>query len=542
MVTATTLVGFQDIYQRALRSVQQDRSVAIIGGRKCGGSILLKTLFQNLPAMLPREVSVIPRYLDLREVVPREPEDIFRALFGILTEGLPGLTWERDQELTGYARFLANLRFARPALDQRYGPRWALVVAVDSFEAATVYLEDDEVFHNMQSLMRNPEWGPHFRFIVAGGTRLQELITKETSVDALSPVYCRMFSEAEARDIWKAQPEGLLSETAMQQLLQLTGRQPFLLMSLLARLGEGGPVSPEAIFVEARGLTRDRRGVLELWINDIGDTGREVYRLLSSHPKQCMRFEQIQASVMHPDAVDDAIHTLAYHGLLDDADRDCPRVTGGMFRDWFGRVYGRSDSTSIRASVPSPEVRSGVYSSNETKRVFVVYGRNERVRVALFTFLRSLGLQPIEWHEAVEFTANPSPHVSDIVEAGFRLAAASVVLLTPDDDACLRAEFQNPGDPEFELRPTGQPRPNVLFEAGMSWALFPKKTVLVQVGQIRPFSDMSGIHVLQMDGSLDRRRQLATRLKMAGCAINDLDLSTEWHTAGNFVMSAAKAG
>jgi predicted nucleotide-binding protein len=173
-------------------------------------------------------------------------------------------------------------------------------------------------------------------------------------------------------------------------------------------------------------------------------------------------------------------------------------------------------------------------------RVFVVHGRNERVRVALFGFLRSLGLEPLEWTALVEATRNPAPHIGEILRTGFSIAHAAVVLLTPDDEARLREEFRKADDPEYEKELLPQPRPNVLFEAGMAMAHFANRTILVRVGRSRPFSDIAGIHSVEMDNSMEKRRDLAQRLKMAGCATIELDASTTWQTEGNFSLAGPK--
>jgi predicted nucleotide-binding protein len=133
-----------------------------------------------------------------------------------------------------------------------------------------------------------------------------------------------------------------------------------------------------------------------------------------------------------------------------------------------------------------------------------------------------------------EATKNPAQHIGEILKGGFNLAHAAIVLLSGDDEAWLREEFRGPNDPEHESRLYPQPRPNVLFEAGMAMAHFENRTILVQVGPCRPFSDIAGIHFVAMDDSLPKRRDLANRLKMAGCGVVDLDSTTEWQTAGKF--------
>lgn len=161
---------------------------------------------------------------------------------------------------------------------------------------------------------------------------------------------------------------------------------------------------------------------------------------------------------------------------------------------------------------------------------------------SVFTLLGALGLKPLEWTAVIEATENPAPHISEILKAGFRIAQAAIVLFTPDDEARLRAELRKDDDPPYESELYPQPRLNVIFEPGMAMALFPNQTVFVQVGTSRPFSDIAGIHYVKMDNTIGKRKDFARRLKMAGCKIIDLELSTEWQTAGDFSLSKSATG
>ena len=168
----------------------------------------------------------------------------------------------------------------------------------------------------------------------------------------------------------------------------------------------------------------------------------------------------------------------------------------------------------------------------DAQDVFVVHGRNSAARNAMFEFLRSIGLHPLEWSEATIYTGKPSPYIGEILDAAFSKAHAFVVLFTPDDEARLRQEFRVDGDPPHETELTGQARPNVFFEAGMAMGRYPEWTVFVELGSLRPFTDTAGLHVIRMDGSSQRRQELAQRLEAAGCPVR-LE-GTDWHTAGDF--------
>jgi predicted nucleotide-binding protein len=168
----------------------------------------------------------------------------------------------------------------------------------------------------------------------------------------------------------------------------------------------------------------------------------------------------------------------------------------------------------------------------DPSRVFVVHGRDLVARDALFALLRAIGLRPIEWSEAIKLTSKPNPFVGEVLDAAFTTAQAVVVLLTPDDEARLRPNLLGPNEPEYERELTPQARPNALFEAGMAMGRSPSRTIFVELGQLRPFSDIAGRHTVRFDGSTQKRQELAEWLRVAGCPV---ELSgTYWHTAGQF--------
>ena len=151
---------------------------------------------------------------------------------------------------------------------------------------------------------------------------------------------------------------------------------------------------------------------------------------------------------------------------------------------------------------------------------------------ALFEFLRAIDLHPLEWSEAVQATGKVSPYIGQILDAAFSRAHAVVILFTPDDEAILKEPFRADNDPSHETQLTGQARPNVLFEAGMAMGRNQERTVLVELGSLRPFSDVAGRHTIRLDNSPKLRQALAARLQNAGCPVN-LE-GTDWYSTGDF--------
>lgn len=200
-------------------------------------------------------------------------------------------------------------------------------------------------------------------------------------------------------------------------------------------------------------------------------------------------------------------------------------------------------STAQQAQSTLTQYRSsqGNSSSNRKKpkftkkrgeTVFVVHGRNQSLAQSFFSFLRSIGLRPIEWTQAIKKTKQGSPYVGTILEKAFQDAVSIIVLFTPDDEARLRKQFWKPNEPSTEKTLNPQPRPNVLFEAGMAYGKNPVSTVLVQVGSVKEFSDIAGRHLVHLNNTPVSRKELVVKLENAGCKVDTS--GTDWYSIGDF--------
>jgi predicted nucleotide-binding protein len=169
------------------------------------------------------------------------------------------------------------------------------------------------------------------------------------------------------------------------------------------------------------------------------------------------------------------------------------------------------------------------------KKVFVVHGRNEKARDGIFDFLRSIGLDPIEWNRAIKSTGKASPFIGEVLDTAFEEAQAVVVLITGDDIAKLKDHYVRKDDPDYEKKPTPQARPNVLFEAGLAFGRCSDRTVLVVLKNetTRPFSDISGRHIVKLSNTPESRKDLIDRLQTAGCEI-DIEGKKDWLKTGDF--------
>jgi predicted nucleotide-binding protein len=200
-------------------------------------------------------------------------------------------------------------------------------------------------------------------------------------------------------------------------------------------------------------------------------------------------------------------------------------------------IFSQSELLSSRLfHAPAMEETASEPETGNPSTVFVVHGRDLEARDAMWEFLLELGLHPLEWAELVASTGQGSPFIAEVLDKAFSEAQAIVVLMTPDDVVQLHPHLVKPGEQAFESKRSGQPRPNVLFEAGMAFGFNPRRTILVKVGNLRPVSDLQGRHVVEI-GTEGTLKGLALRLQSAGCPV---DMSREpWLNVERFAKLRA---
>ncbi len=175
--------------------------------------------------------------------------------------------------------------------------------------------------------------------------------------------------------------------------------------------------------------------------------------------------------------------------------------------------------------------------TDRRRRVFIVHGRDlvlvERFRDLLYR----AKLEPLEWQQLVEATGKPTPYLGDVVAIAPHLAQATLVLLTPDDVVELHSGLRQDNDLPHERARSMQARPNVYFELGLALMAYADRTVVVEVGKMRPVGDLAGLNVTRFDGSAKSVRRVLDRLKQAGCPV---DYSrSDWLDTGRFSVLAA---
>jgi predicted nucleotide-binding protein len=272
----------------------------------------------------------------------------------------------------------------------------------------------------------------------------------------------------------------------------------------------------------------------ELRRSDASDPGREAL----------LQLRRRDALVLHADlralrrtveiAVDNLGQALDLSGLLDRGmpfadDADLARSLLHRLDDEISCQL--AEPSAVRSHQPGPAV------TPLRRDVFVVYGRDDAARRAIFDFLRALDLRPLEWEALVRGAGSTAPFLSEAARKGIELASAVVVLMTPEDIVQLHPELHEPREAGAEVGTTMQARPNVLVELGMALAAKPAGTLVLMLGEQRPVTDLGGIDFIRVIDTPQCRRKIAGRLRQAGCSVDDAD--GDWLTAGDFANLAA---
>lgn len=156
-------------------------------------------------------------------------------------------------------------------------------------------------------------------------------------------------------------------------------------------------------------------------------------------------------------------------------------------RDYKNYVQSKGDIRLVRPT--------------NSKKIFIVHGHDEGARESVARFLERIGFEPIILHEQ----ANRGRTVIEKVEAHGDVGFA-VVLLTPDDEGCVKGGNTEP-----------RARQNVLLELGYFIGRLGRDHVCaLKRGDLEIPSDFAGVVWESMDSSGGWKQALARELKAAG--------------------------
>ena len=208
------------------------------------------------------------------------------------------------------------------------------------------------------------------------------------------------------------------------------------------------------------------------------------------------------------------------HKKIDSKYQTCIKDWGKSLYGWIkdvGFSYEFLDSSSLIENLESMLFKLSAYSMNlnnventpsnihipkvkndfepihskkkQSKKVFIVHGRDDIKKYEVSNFLQAQGLTPIILHEQV----NNGQTIIEKIENNSDVTCA-IILLTPDDEGKLKIS-ENP----LKTRA----RQNVIFEAGYFMGKLGRKNTILLSGVEEKMSDIDGIVYLDINNYKD---------------------------------------
>jgi predicted nucleotide-binding protein len=165
-------------------------------------------------------------------------------------------------------------------------------------------------------------------------------------------------------------------------------------------------------------------------------------------------------------------------------------------------------------------------------RVLLFHGRDEAFVQGLRGFLQAVGLEAPTFEDWVKEVGMGSPQNLEVVFKATREASAILIVCTPDETVELAARLRDGSDSDAARM---QPRPNVIFEAGIALALRSAQFVIFVEAEpdLSGWTDIDGLNKVRFRDDADSRKRLASRLETVGLAIQR-DADGGWLRAGDF--------
>lgn len=184
---------------------------------------------------------------------------------------------------------------------------------------------------------------------------------------------------------------------------------------------------------------------------------------------------------------------------LADDDIDAIRRADAILTSMLNEINEHWDD-DLLIQRPSPAKRT---IQTDTKKVFVIHGRDEGAREMVAGFLRQLKLEPVILSEQSSRGRTIIEKFEQHANVGF-----AVALLTPDDDGSLKGAGN---------KPKPRARQNVIFELGFFIGKLRRERVCALTkGEVEIPSDYSGVVYIPLDDFDGWKLRLFRELKDAG--------------------------
>jgi hypothetical protein len=338
-VPGNCFVGYENFISNIVRNLQNKRSYAIIGGRRCGKTSMLMQIEKDLEKAAEQDPGILPRRFSVNELGDVSPARLFEEIFSLIVRDIDVGHFEFEDYEPGYEyqTFQKNLDKAFDALKHQYGPDWKVILLIDELDAAVSKLPNDQFFQNLRNLDMESRFNRHFRLIVTGVKDMADLILAGSPLNQLSNEFLRVLTVEETKELVQ---KGFSPDSAydLSSLYKLTGGHPYLLQGILEIMWDKKEEewSKQKLRKAGKTFLKKHRD-FKRWLDTFSPCEKAVYKCLAEALQGEANIGYIRSKtdpLLHPE-IEDALQVLSYHGLIDDRDEDYPEIAGTLFKEWF---------------------------------------------------------------------------------------------------------------------------------------------------------------------------------------------------------------
>jgi len=165
-----------------------------------------------------------------------------------------------------------------------------------------------------------------------------------------------------------------------------------------------------------------------------------------------------------------------------------------------------------------------------------MHGNNEKINDSMCDFLNSIGLQAVQFKDMFRRRADRDLEASEIFNTIFKKVQVFLSILTPAEVAVKKLQTKYLYSTDTQKKSKLNFRTNVLIGTGMALALNRERIVVVEIGELGFYKDLTGIQKINLDNSPERRKELLEKLTAVGCDVNVA--SDDWLSVGDFSDAA----
>ncbi|MFA5922665.1 MAG: hypothetical protein WC856_15480 [Methylococcaceae bacterium] len=177
--------GYEKLRQRILNGLNNGKSFAVMGGRRCGKTTLLLQLEKDLGIASSAQQTILPRFVDIQAELPKSAEEFWACISRYTVEGTDLPIWQTGHDTQSYQAFLVWIKQIAPQMTELNSANWMVVLLIDELEVAASRLPNDDCFHNLRNFLMNSSFAGRFRVVITSVGGLSSLIKSGSPLNNL---------------------------------------------------------------------------------------------------------------------------------------------------------------------------------------------------------------------------------------------------------------------------------------------------------------------------------------------------------------------